>query len=161
MTEAPTDLERLLALEELRTLRGRYWRYVDTKRWAEFGELFAEDGSFSDRVSDFFCESREGVVSAISAALDGVTSIHQGQQSELEVLSRDRARGIWTMSDILLYPPGSSSPYSILRGWGHYVDEYVKVDGAWRFQKVDLYRLRVETVTESRTEYPPDFSIAG
>jgi len=159
MTEGLTDLERLLALEELRTLRGRYWRYVDTKRWTEFGELYAPDGSFSDKVSDFFCETREGIVAAVSGALEGVTSIHHGQQSELEVLSADRARGIWSMSDILLYPPESDSPYSILRGWGHYVDEYVKIDGRWLFQRVDLYRLRVETVTESKTEYPPDWTV--
>ena len=34
------DLE---ALEAIRRLKARYFRYVDTKQWDRFGELFCED----------------------------------------------------------------------------------------------------------------------
>lgn len=163
---APAGVELLLALEELRTLKARYWRYVDTKRWDAFGTLFAPDATFTDHSAGFSCDGRDGIVSGISGVLDDIRTMHQGQQSELEILGPDEARGIWAMQDYLVFPPGAPhptnpQPVQSLRGWGHYVERYVRVDGAWRFRTIDLYRLRLETTTVSNTDYPPDFTLGG
>lgn len=163
---APAGIDLLLALEELRTLKARYWRYVDTKRWEAFGALFAPDATFTDHSAGFSCEGRDGIVSGISGVLDEITTMHQGQQSELEVLGPDDARGIWAMQDYLVFPDGvphptNPQPVQSLRGWGHYVERYVRIDGAWRFRSIDLHRLRLETTTVAHTPYPPDFTLDG
>jgi 3-phenylpropionate/cinnamic acid dioxygenase small subunit len=36
------DLGTLEALEQIKQLKARYFRFVDTKRWQEWGELFTE-----------------------------------------------------------------------------------------------------------------------
>jgi hypothetical protein len=155
-------LERLLALEEIRTLKARYWRYVDTKQWQAFAELFTFDATFTDHSADFACSGREGIVADISGSLAAVTSFHSGLQSELEITSPDSARGIWAMQDYLIYPPGarhatSPLPVASVRGYGHYVEEYLRVGGRWLFQKIELYRIRLETTVTSQTGYPPEF----
>ncbi|MCU1514298.1 MAG: nuclear transport factor 2 family protein [Microbacteriaceae bacterium] len=162
-TSIHEKLDKLQALEDIRVLKGRYWRYVDTKQWAAFEKLWAPDSSFSDRSANFSCSTPAGIVEAISGALETVTSIHQGTPSELEILGPDTARGIWSMTDVLFYP--SPSPETqpnagiTIRGYGHYVEQYVKIDGRWVFKKSDLYRLRLERTEATNTEYPPDFSV--
>jgi hypothetical protein len=153
-------IEQLLAIEEIRRLKARYWRFVDTKRWPEFGELFAPDAHFLDHAAQFGAEGAEAIRDKIAGALDPTFSVHTGHQSEIDVDDDEHARGIWTLEDYLVFPPGEvtpEAPYAgaSLRGWGHYVEAYVKLDGAWRFQTIDLYRLRVEVQTLQATRYPP------
>jgi hypothetical protein len=153
-------LDRLVAIEEIRRLKGRYWRFVDTKRWDDFGRLFAPDAHFLDVSARVGAEGAEAVQAKISSALAETFSVHTGHQSEIEIEDTTHARGIWTLEDYLIFPPGEPTPEqpyigATVRGWGHYVETYVKLHGEWRFQTIDLYRLRVEVETAQRTAYPP------
>jgi hypothetical protein len=158
--EAPVDaLTRLTAIEDIKLLRARYWRFVDTKDWVAFAKLFAPDATFSDHGFDFHCAPGE-VPGKISAALpDAIFSAHHGHQSEIVIEDAEHATGIWAMEDYLIFPPAMehpsiAAPPQSFRGYGHYFDRYVKPDGQWLFQKVDLYRLRLELSSSSRTAYP-------
>jgi hypothetical protein len=154
--DAPT---RLAAIEDIRILRARYWRFVDTKDWAGFRQLFTDAATFSDHSADFHCVGGDDIAGKISAVLQPVFSVHHGHQAEILVHDAEHASGIWAMDDYLIFPPGvphptSPTPTETIRGYGHYYDEYVKVDGGWRFAKVDLYRLRLEVAGHSSTPYP-------
>ena len=154
------QVARLVAIEEIKALRSRYWRFVDTKKWDDFGRLFATDATFMDHAAQFGCNGREEIQGNISAVLQPALSVHQGHQYEIEVLSDTTARGIWVMYDHLEFPPGPITPQdpyagAHVDGWGHYLDEYVKVDGEWLFQTVNLNRLRLTVNSPSSTEYPP------
>ena len=46
-------LGRVVAIEEIRNLHARYWRYVDTKNWPAFGATFAPDAKFTEHVTGF------------------------------------------------------------------------------------------------------------
>ncbi len=156
---AVDGVERLLAIEEIKVLKAKYWRFVDTKRWTDFGALFAPDARFFDHAAQFGCDGAEEIESKISAVLEPALSVHQGHQAEITILDGTNARGIWAMEDYLIFPPGEVTPQNpyagaTVRGWGHYVEEYVKHDGAWRFQNVELYRLRLEVESPVATEYP-------
>ena len=37
------DLSTLEAIEQIKQVKARYFRFVDHKRWEEWGELFTED----------------------------------------------------------------------------------------------------------------------
>jgi hypothetical protein len=153
------DVTRLSAIEDLRILKARYWRYVDTKQWDSLRPLFAEDASFIAGGDSFNPSGRDEIVDLIREYMLKVTSVHRGYQHELEVIDESTAQGIWVMTDYLVYPPGGIKPGTRIatdqvHGYGHYVDEYAKADGDWQFKRVELYRLRLEVSSYSSTELP-------
>lgn len=153
-------IARLLAIDEICSLKSQYWRFVDTKQWESFGALFAPDASFLDHAANFACDGAEEIQAKIGAVLQPALTVHQGHQSEIEIIDETHAHGIWMLEDYLIFPPGEvtpTNPYagSTVRGWGHYVEEYVYLDEGWRFQRIDLFRLRLEVESSYATDYPP------
>ena len=89
----------------------------------------------------------------ISTLLGGptaVTTVHHGHAPEIELTSDDTARGIWAMEDKLWWTNGDHEEH--LHGYGHYHEEYRKVDGRWLISYRKLTRLR-EDVSEGFFDY--------
>ena len=63
------DIERLVAVEEIRQLKARYFRCMDTKDWAGLTDVFAPD-AVMDMSGDFSATSGE-VVSVVPCTSDG------------------------------------------------------------------------------------------
>jgi len=154
------DLQRLVIIEEIRNLRSRYWRYLDTQEWDKFASLFTDDCVF-DASFDAFTPPPGGraIADTVAAVFEGVTSVHRGMQHEIEVADESHARGIWAMDDYLMYPPGAShagggEATAYVRGYGHYVDDYLKLDGRWLFSHVELYRIHREVTSFAKSEFP-------
>jgi hypothetical protein len=61
---------------------------------------------------------------------------------EIELTSETTARGIWQLEDFVRFAFGLN-----MRGYGHYHETYVKIDGHWRIQSSKLTRLRADIVT--------------
>jgi hypothetical protein len=73
---------------------------------------------------------------------------------ELELTSPTTATGIWALADYVdhLRPDGTRRT---IQGYGHYFEEYRKVDGTWKIAKLELRRLRVDDVPdELRGPFP-------
>jgi ketosteroid isomerase-like protein len=145
-----TDLDRLIAIEEIKQLKARYFRCMDTKDWAGLEAVFAPDAEFDMRgeAADK-SKAAEGVVfgaaniaTFIRNAVIDLLTVHHGHMPEIDVTSPTTAKGVWAMEDILRWPDGG--PVKTLQGYGHYHETYRKVDGAWRIQSSRLSRLRVD-----------------
>jgi hypothetical protein len=136
----PADL---VEIEQIRQLKARYFRLMDTKRWSEWAEQLAED-CVLEYVGgpELRLEGRDAVVDFVRGALDPAVSVHQGHMPEIELTGPTTARGTWAMSDVVVWT-GDMAPNS-LRGFGHYEDEYVKEDGTWRVRRMRITRLRVD-----------------
>ena len=153
-----TDIETLKAVEAIRRLEARYARYADEKRWADLAGLFTVDGTFIPQGADgkplAVMSGRQEIAGHLTAVTAGdVTPIHMLLTSEIEILSPATAHGIWAMADLIFRdddPPahtgatGGVPPFTMMRGWGHYHVDYVKVDGAWYFSKRVQTRTRLE-----------------
>ena len=53
------------------------------------------------------------------------------------------------MEDLIFHDHAAhpaEAPFSLMHGFGHYHDTYLKVDGVWRIAGSTLTRLRVEFV---------------
>ena len=80
-------LDRLIAIETIKTLKAGYCRYVDTQSREDFRGLFTDDATL------FFPENNPGAVTigdfmpAVTAVLKGGTSIHHGHIPEIEVIT--------------------------------------------------------------------------
>lgn len=137
--------------EEIRTLRSRYFRYVDTRRWDRLPELFTPDARFEGFA--FETPTPAAFAENLAVFLDGVSTVHQGFAPELRLCGEGRVRGIWTMHDSLRWKPGSRDYRGLtgpdlcgIEGYGHYEDEYLKTAAGWLIDYQRLSRLRVDPV---------------
>jgi len=135
----------LVDIEKIKQLKARYFRYMDEKRWNDWGDLFTAD-ALLDAVQDApnaKLLGRAKIVEVVSRALAPAVTVHQGYMPEIVITSATTARGIWAMEDFLEYP-AEPEPFRI-RGKGHYHEEYEKDDeGQWRIKLLRLTRLWIE-----------------
>jgi hypothetical protein len=163
-----TDTERLLAIEEIKQLRARYFHCVDCKDWSGFREVFAPDVEFDHRnsfravdpisgasrvygrpdllvaidTSGWMMKGREQIIANGAAQFADVSTVHHGFNPQIILHSADEASGIWAMQDILRFP--ADGPIQEIRGYGHYHETYRRIDRRWVIQTSTLKRLRID-----------------
>ena len=96
----------LADIEAIKQLKARYFRFLDLKRWDEFGQLFTEDGHLdaSDDVPDAVVTGRAAIVDVVRGGVGEAITLHHGHMPEIEITGPGRARGIWAMEDYLEFP---------------------------------------------------------
>jgi hypothetical protein len=142
-----TDSEQLAPIEEIKQLKARYFRCMDTKDCAGFQAVFAADGTvdFTPKGGDSSRWSATGaanVTRMVKDLVDPALTIHHGHMPEIEVISETSACGVWAMEDLIWWPEGS--PRKTLHGFGHYHETYEKIGRRWLIKTLRLTRLRVE-----------------
>jgi 3-hydroxyisobutyrate dehydrogenase-like beta-hydroxyacid dehydrogenase len=137
---------RLADLEAIKQLKARYFRFIDTKDWAAFRDLFTDDckhwlpqeSAVPFMTNDDYFTMNEGLLNT------GVTT-HQGHMPEITFLGDAEAEGVWAMFDYVQIEPPSGR-VSIM-GYGHYFETYRKCDdGKWRISSKRNQRLRLDQV---------------
>jgi len=146
-------LDRLLAIEEIKRLKARYFRFVDSKDQAGLATLFTPDGILDMRHAPAGPADESALVSGadkiaqfILAAVSGARTVHLGHMPEILITSTDTATAIWAMQDLLKWRDKSPYPFHELISYGHYHDTYLRMAGQWRIQSSRLTRLRVDLV---------------
>jgi hypothetical protein len=134
-----TDLERLVAIEDIKALVARRVRSLDARDWETYQDCHAPE-----HVSGFFKEApdRAAMIEALKAETAGVTAIHHVHSPEIVVLSPTEAKGAWAMEDRRYWMQGDEEHW--LHGWGYYHETYVKRDGVWLITSRELVRTRLE-----------------
>lgn len=149
------EVERLCAIEEIRQLKARYFRGVDSADGDLVRGILAEDcvldytGCCTDPESgrDFLpamnvvLRGRDNWASD-GLAKAGIVSVHQGHNCEIELTSDTTATAIWSMTDRLYMPAGA--PFALMTGYGYYHESYEKIDGMWKVKTIRITRIRVE-----------------
>ena len=129
-------VDNLVAVEDIKQLKARYFRLMDTKQWEAWGNVFSDDARLQwGESEEDSATGRANIVAAVSKAVDPAVTCHHGHMPEIEILSSDRATGIWAMYDRVDHPS------YLLEGYGHYREEYVKVAGQWKIHRTRLTRL--------------------
>lgn len=139
-----TDAESLLALEEIRKLKYRYCRAIDTADWDLFEQLFTPDAVMdmsatggSDVTGERIRRSREEIVEWISATLaPGAHALHRGLMGEIELTSDTTADGIWAGEWDAWFAP--ENPLKERHGAGYYYESYHRVDGRWFISSIRI-----------------------
>ena len=141
------DMQQLDDLEAIRQLKSRYFRLMDTQQWEAWQDCFTVDISAfyegaprarPDLPTDIGCEGRAALVAGVSGLMQGAVSMHQGFMPEIEPTSATTAQAVWAMFDYVRLPTCH------FKGWGHYHEDYVKINGAWKLKKIHLTRLHTE-----------------
>ena len=152
------ELDRLVAIEAIKHVKARYWYCMDTKNWAGLRDVFTDDVVFDMRAERVLARGEsmddlpptheasdplvivgaEAITSFIRTAVESWTTVHHGHAPIIDVLESDRATGIWPLFDYI------DDGQRAMRGYGHYHDEYRKVDGKWLISSVFLTRIRAD-----------------
>ena len=122
------DPARLADLEEIKQLKARYFRLLDTKQWKEFGDVFTDDCALANGpIEDGVVIGRDEIVAYVKRGVERLNTVHHGHMPEIEFTGPDSASGIWAMFDRL------RADGFELDGWGHYHEDYRRCnDGRWR-----------------------------
>jgi hypothetical protein len=145
-------LKRLAAIESIKLVKAKYFRFVDTQDWDGLRSVFTPDATLD------FPEAGTGVIGIDQAlalfkqALEGAVSVHFGHTPEIEIESEHFARAVWPMDDRIYWPPERASilGYTQLRGFGHYHETYEHHGSEWKIKTLRLTRLRLVTQTHRR-----------
>lgn len=133
-------LQQLSDLEDIRTLKHRYFRGIDTADIELLRTLFTEDveidyrgGSYRARLT-----GRDNMIEFLANSFHaGALAMHHGHMPEITLKSDDRAEGIWYLEDVfILLEAGIKT-----EGTALYQDEYVKEDGEWKIARSEYDRV--------------------
>ncbi len=142
MPDREPDAAALLEIESIKQLKARYCRYLDTKDWTAWRDIFTDDfvSDTADSGGTIIAGADE-FVAYIRKTLGKPSqpTVHQVHAPEIELTSETTARGVWALEDVVRLAPGLN-----LNGYGHYHETYEKVDGQWRIKTSKLTRLRVD-----------------
>lgn len=142
------SLEQLLAIEDIRSVKARYCRMLDTKDWDCFAALFTEDA-----VMDVSQDTGNPPITGIPALLDQVkfavanaATSHQVHTPEINLSGPDTAEAIWAMQDRVVWQAGTSPVPGVtsITGYGQYHERYRRVDGVWKIAALTLTRFHVD-----------------
>jgi hypothetical protein len=149
-------LAKLLAIEEIKQLKARYFRTMDTRDFAGMKQVFAHDIRFDCSEGFLFTplggdpigsvgpvtEGRDNVMAWITHSMSGFTSVHHGHCHEITIDSDTEAHGVIAMAD---YIRAGDRTTQLIEGAGHYWEKYRFEDGAWRIAETKLTRLFNDT----------------
>lgn len=143
-----SDLDRLIAIEDIRMLKARRDYALDTKDWATYEALHAPHHvSHND---GFPREEGAAYLTAmVRKRLDPVITVHHSHSAVIEILTPDTASGIWGMEDYIYWSQGDEDHW--LHGAGFYHETYERLNGVWVFTTRRLKRLHVRTSEGAKT----------
>lgn len=141
-----SDIEYLLAAEEIKLLKSRRDRACDTKDWALYRALHA-DHHVSHNDGHERWEGADKMIEAVKAVLDkGRTTVHHSHTPDITFPSPTTAKSIWGMEDLIF---DSETGELLIHGFGFYHETYEKIDGKWLFTSRQLKRTLVREKPES------------
>ncbi|WP_329409823.1 nuclear transport factor 2 family protein [Nocardia vinacea] len=134
------DPDILQAINAIESLKARYFRSLDTKDWAAFGSVLADD---IDVDTTALGGTRVTGASNYVAALqrdygDGVT-VHHGHMPEIVITAAGAATGTWAVQVLLVKTDGKR-----FLAFGHHNDTYGIRNGRWVITGIKSIRLQAD-----------------
>jgi hypothetical protein len=137
----PLQLE---AMELIRQRKAKYCRYLDTKQFDKWEQLFKSDAKIVFYNIDNLVKVEFGSVAEFFPGTRGLFStaqtIHQTHNSEIEFKSDTEATAIWSMEDWHIYAPEGGNPSKTMHGYGFYYETWELVNGEWKLASLELRR---------------------
>jgi hypothetical protein len=130
----------LWEIEQIKLLKARYFRCVDTRDWDGVVALFTPDCDLRSTLFPEVKQPRDFFAKVASMIAPGI-SVHHGHMPEITLTSWQTATGIWAMADYVESDDGRVG----FRGYGHYHEDYLKdPERGWLISRFELRRLRVD-----------------
>ncbi len=133
-------LQQLSDLEDIRTLKHRYFRGIDTADMALLAGLFTEDVAVDYRGGNYrvVLQGRTDMLAFLANSFhSGAAAMHHGHMPEITLTGPDSAEGIWYLEDIFINLELKSHTF----GTAIYQDEYRREGGVWKVARSEYDRV--------------------
>jgi len=133
-------LQQLSDLEDIRTVKHRYFRSIDTADLETLSSILAEDVTIDYRGGNYrvTLQGRENMVEFIANSFhSGFVAMHHGHMPEITLTGEDTAEGIWYLEDIVL----SLETKTHTAGSAIYRDRYVREADGWKIKHSEYDRV--------------------
>jgi hypothetical protein len=148
-----SDIEQLLAKEEIKLLKARRDRAVDTKDWDTYLALHAPDHVSHNDGFERWNNAAEMIANVRKLLGPEKISVHHSHTPEITFESPTKASGIWAMEDNIFWKQGDEEHW--LNGFGFYHETYELRHGKWLFTSRRLKRTHVRTSAGAITNMSP------
>ena len=141
------------AVEAIKMLKARYFRFLDAKAYDGLDSIFTDDAVIDLRGATKGADTGDAAVAGLDGLISGrdmklffranlgsVSTAHHGHMPEITLESPLRASGVWSLEDWIWFAEGSA--HRSMHGWGQYDDEYMLTEGRWQISAMRLTRLR-------------------
>jgi hypothetical protein len=133
-------LQQLSDFEDIRTLKHRYFRGIDTADMALLEALFTDDVAVDFRGGTYrvtLTGKAEMLEFLVNSFHSGVVAMHHGHMPDITLTGPDSAEGIWYLEDIFINLEFKSHTF----GSAIYKDEYRREDGVWKIARSEYDRV--------------------
>ena len=121
-------------------LKAESFLALDEKRWDDFAACFTEDAriAYSKASTEPIppIPSIPAYIDFARAFIGAAKTVHQGATPIIDIVSPKRAKAVWRMEDVIIYPPESGVPSR--HDFGIYNDEYVRTKAGWRISALSF-----------------------
>lgn len=125
-----SGIDRLLALEDIKLLKARRDRAVDTKDWTALENLHVpEHTSYNDDYAPWTTAAE--MIANVRVIMENLQTAHHSHTPEITFEGPDRASGIWAMTGLSLWKQEDQDHWFL--GVGHYFETYERREGHWLF----------------------------
>ena len=134
-------VEELRTIEDIRQVKYRYLRCVDTKLWDEIGDTFTEDATVDYGTKAYGkplkMSGRDEIVAFFRSTLGpDILTVHAAGQPEITI-DGDTAKGIWSFQDTVI----AVKYRVVIAGAAFYHDTYRREAGQWRISHIGYQRI--------------------
>ncbi len=158
-TEIEARVKRLEEIEEIKQLKYKYQRCLDTKDWEGLAETFTPDATTAYSDGQYHFEGLDNIMAFLRSSPLGedriFIGVHHVHHPEIKFTSDTTATGLWAMYNDMVNKKQKSG----LRILGYYRDEYVKTNGQWKISFTGYERILEETW--NREDIPSLELVAG
>lgn len=133
-------LQQLSDFEDIRTLKHRYYRGIDTADVALLDTLFTDDVTVDYRGGGYrvTLSGREKMIQFLANSFHSdFAAMHQGHMPEITLTGEDTAEGIWYLEDVAIFTDRRIHT----SGSAIYRDRYRREDGRWKIAHTEYDRI--------------------
>ena len=132
------SMQDLYEIEQIKQLKGRYFRTLDTNDWELFGQCQTEDCKADYSDGRLKLEGRDAIVAFMSKHMSGpdLLSMHNGHTPEISLVDENTANGIWYLNDVVI----DLRRRTQLVGAAIYKDQYRKDNDVWKISYTSYAR---------------------
>jgi hypothetical protein len=138
-------LQQLSDIEEIKILKHRYFRGIDTADWALLANTFTDDVvcTYNGGTYRVGLNGREAMLEFLANSFhSGALAMHIGIMPEIAITGDNSATGIWYLQDVFINLEIDNHTF----GTAIYTDSYRREGGVWKIAKTHYDRV-IEVLT--------------